>query len=129
MASSLASTEDIIATSRRTWATGDYFGAVNILEPMLPFSEPSGAIQAELIRVHLIHGNRKSALLVLAERKVAANPDAGLYHDLFSILEAFINVSVCGDLAGALQVATSMWQRHGTATAFEDGDEVLVSVH
>jgi hypothetical protein len=96
---------------------------------MLPFSEPTGAIQAELIRVYLILGNRKSALRVLAERKVAANRDAGLYHDLLFILEAFINVSVCGDLAGALQVATSMWQGLGLAAAFKDGDEVLVGVH
>jgi hypothetical protein len=129
MASSLANTKDKIAASRRICATGDYVGAVSILEPILPFSEPPGAIQAELIRVHLILGDRKTALLVLAERNVTANCDAGLYHDLLSILEAFINVSVCGDLAGALQVAVSMWQVHGSAAAFKDGDEVLVSVY
>jgi hypothetical protein len=127
MAISSATTKTIIAASRQKCATGDHFGALHVLRQMLRFSEPAGAIQAELIRVHLIHGDRKSASLVVAETPGASHRNANPYHDLVSILAAYINVSVCGDLAPALQVAASMWQEHGTAAAFKDGDEVLVS--
>lgn len=130
MASSVVvNTKTTIAASRKACVTGDYGDAVKVLEARLRFSEPPGAIQAELIRVHLILGDRRSALQVLAEAKVAVNGYAGPYHDLLSIMEAFINVGACGDLAGALEVATSMWQGHGTAAAFSDGDDVRVSVN
>jgi hypothetical protein len=127
MESLTATTENIIVASRRKCTEdGDYVGALNMLGERLPFSEPAGAIEAEITRLHIIQGNWKSALLVLAEREATTHNDTGPYRDLLSILEAFINVFVSGDLAGALQLATSVWHRDSTTATPDDEDEVLV---
>jgi len=114
-----------IASSRRLCVNGDFALATQALSPWISDSEAGSAIKAEIVRVHLVQGDRKSASSLLED--VITTESSGPSHDLLSTQAAFINVAACGDLSGALQTASSMWLKYGNEVALMDEDDSLVS--
>ena len=126
MGSSDSTTKEKIAESRQLCSIGDHGGALHVL-PSLSQLDCADEIRAEMVRVYLVQGDRKSASLSMSGRNQTTDHGANPYQDLLSIQAAFIEVSICGNLSGALHTAVSVWQKHGTVAALRDGDENMVS--
>lgn len=127
MGSSDSTTKEKIAESRRLCSIGDPEGALHVLTPLLSRPDHGNEIRVEMVRVYLVQGDRKSALQPMTGRNQTTDHSANPYQDLLSTQAAFSEISICGDLSGALQTAAFMWQKYGTTAALRDGDENAVS--
>ena len=127
MGSSDSTTKEKIAESRRLCSIGDHEGALHALTPLLSQPDHGDEIRVEMVRVYLVQGDRKSALQPMTGRNQTTDHSANPYQDLLSTQAAFSEISICGDLSGALHTAAFMWQKYGTAAALRDGDENAVS--
>ena len=101
--------------------------AIQVLNPWISDSEVGSTVKAEIVRVHLVQGDRKSASNLLGD-VITSESTSPSQHDLLIIQAAFVQVATCGDLSGALQIASSMWLKYGNEAAIMDEDDSIVSL-
>jgi len=119
---------EAIELSREQCAKGDFSAAIRCLAPFASEPEDGYAIKAEMVRVHLVQGDWKSASEVLGDNALV-NPSAShTYQDVLMIQMAFVRIATHGDLDDGLQSAHLMWQKYGTEAdeIHEDNIKVLL---
>ncbi|KAH7140411.1 CHAT domain-containing protein [Dactylonectria estremocensis] len=119
---------DRIHASRQKCKVGDYVGALSeIFAEGSSMSAPTAALTSEVVRVHIIRGDRASASKQIHDYRTAISPDDAnpghILDDILALQAAYLGVSAHGDLVAALQVAETMWKKHGI-DAQSDLDEV-----
>ena len=115
----------LIALSRQQCSRKEYQDSIQTLEPLLS-SDMNSLAYLEVARVHLVQGDRISALKSLEDLNIVAS-----HQDLHSVFVAFINIGLEVDLAGAVQTAAHQWGKYKeaaitTAIAQDSLDEIAV---
>ena len=120
-----------ILASRAQCDLGNFAGAVEILDQATSASHAVGEIEADIVRIHIIRGDRAAAARQLKVKDASPAPatDTAPFLDILSLQKAYLGVSERGDLASAVLAADSMWEKYGIGSPGDSApwaDEVAV---
>ncbi|KAF9770054.1 hypothetical protein IL306_012444 [Fusarium sp. DS 682] len=109
---------DRIQASRQKCELGDFVGALSeIFVQGSSTSTSTAALTSEVVRVYIVCGDRASASKQIHNCKATTSPDGAssghLLDDVLALQAAYLGVSMQGHLFAALQVAETMWKKHG----------------